>query len=229
MNKQNLTAFAITLLTCHSCLVVPAPIPPPLPVASGETEPNAQLPATRGKTCYPETFEPSKVSKTSESSNSLEATADKLAATGKHKEAIQKYIEAGEALVNEMEADGRMADMEISAMFRGGTVEDFQKENRAVFQKQAESNFKMGRSYTQFGEWESAIDCFDRTLNIGILPPNDAIAYLNRGDAYEKMGAKDKAQTDFQQAANLFKKYKLSSYQKISENRLQAVTNTVKP
>jgi tetratricopeptide (TPR) repeat protein len=211
MNKNNLAGLVITLLTCHSCLVVP--------VASNKTDPTSQTPATKGKTCYPETFEPSKVSKTSENSSQLETTADKLAATGQHKEAVQKYIEAGEALANEMEADGRMADLEISAMFRGGS---FQEENRAVFQKQAESNFKIGRSYTQLGEWESAIDCFDRTLNIGILPPNDAIAYLNRGDAYEKMGVKDKAKADFQLAANLFEKYKLPSYQKVAESRLQA-------
>jgi hypothetical protein len=38
------------------------------------------------------------------------------------------------------------------------------------------------------------------------------------------MGAKDRAKNDFQQAANLFKKYKLPSYQKLAESRLQAVT-----
>jgi hypothetical protein len=38
------------------------------------------------------------------------------------------------------------------------------------------------------------------------------------------MGAKDKAKADFQQAANLFKKHKLPSYQKLSQKRLQAVT-----
>jgi hypothetical protein len=38
------------------------------------------------------------------------------------------------------------------------------------------------------------------------------------------MGAKDKAKTDFQQAANLFKKHKLPSYEKLAQKRLQAPT-----
>jgi tetratricopeptide (TPR) repeat protein len=88
----------------------------------------------------------------------------------------------------------------------------------------ATPNFKVGQSYAQLGKLESALDCFNGTLKVGILPPNDAIAYLNRGDVYERMGAKDKAKADFQQAANLFKKHKLPSYQKLSQKRLQAVT-----
>jgi tetratricopeptide (TPR) repeat protein len=218
------TVFAITLLTSHSCLVVSAPTPLPIPVDLDETETRVQAPKVEKKTCYPENFEEIQVSEASKDSSSLEATADKLAAAGKHKEAIQKYIEAGKTLVDETEADGRMAELEVSAMFGGGTVEDFQNENRAIFQNQAETKFKMGRSYTQLGKWEVAIDCFDRVINGGILPPNDAIAYLNRGNAHERMGVKDKARADFQQATNLFKKYKLPSYEKLAQKRLLAAT-----
>ena len=64
----------------------------------------------------------------------------------------------------------------------------------------------------------------ESTLKSWILPPNDAIAYLNRGDVYERRGAKDKAKTDFQQAANLFKKHNLPSYEKLAQKRLQAAT-----
>ena len=215
------TAFAIAFLTCQSCLVVPVPIPLPIPVGSDEAETTVQAPETKKETCYPQASEPSQ---SSESSSNLELRADKLAADGKHGEAIEKYIEASKVLVNEMEADGRMAEMEVSAMFGGGSVEDFQNEHRAEFQEIVETKFKMGQSYSQLKKWEAAIDCFDRVINGGILPPNDAITYLNRGDAHERMGAKDKASADFQQATNLFKKHKLPSYEKLAQKRLQTAT-----
>jgi tetratricopeptide (TPR) repeat protein len=105
-----------------------------------------------------------------------------------------------------------------------GDVEGFRKENRPLIQKSAELNFKVGQSYAQLGKLESALDCFNGTLKVGIFPPNDAITYLNRGDVYERRGVKDKAKTDFQQAANLFKKHNLPSYEKLAQKRLQAAT-----
>lgn len=221
------TVSAIVLLTCHSCLVVPVPIPLPIPVASGETETtNTKLEASWEKTCYADVLTESEGRKITESSDSLEASADKLAAAGKHKEAIRKYNEAGAAALNEAIADGRAEEMDVdSSLYSKDEIEDFREKHRPLIQKSAESNFKIGQSYAQLGKLESAIDCFNRTLKVGILPPNDAIAHLNRGDAYERMGAKDKAKADFQQAANLFKKHKLPAYQKLSEKRLQAVTN----
>ena len=107
-----------------------------------------------------------------------------------------------------------------------GDVEGFRKENRPLVQKSAELNFKVGQSYAQLGKLESALDCFNGTLKVGgILPPNDAITYLNRGDVYERMGAKDKAKADFQQAANLFKKHKLPSYQKLLRSGSRLLPN----
>jgi tetratricopeptide (TPR) repeat protein len=214
------TAFAITLLTCHSCLVIPTAVPPPIPVTLDKEAKTTQLEAGLEKTCYADALTESESREITGSSESLETAGDKLAGAGKHKEAIEKYNEAGAATLNEAIADGRAESMENYT----GDVEGFRKGNRPLIQKSAELNFKVGQSYAQLGKLESALDCFNGTLKVGILPPNDAITYLNRGDVYERMGAKDKAKTDFQQAANLFKKYKLSSYQKLSEKRLQAAT-----
>lgn len=178
------------------------------------------------KTCYADALTENEGRKITESSGSLEAVADKLATAGKHKDAIRKYNEANAASLNEAIANGEIEDMDISAIWHGWLgegVEGLKKENQALLQKSAESNFKIGRSYVQIGKLELAIDCFNEALKLGILPPNDAIIYLNRGDAYARMGAKDKAKSDLQQAVILFKKYKLPSYQKETEKRLQDV------
>lgn len=178
------------------------------------------------KTCYADALPESEGRAITEDSGKLEVAADKLALAGKHKEAIRKYNEANAASLNEAIANGEIEDMDTSAIWHGWLgegVESFKKENQALLQKSAESNFKIGRSYVQIGKLELAIDCFDGVIKIGMLPPNDAIAHLNRGDTYARMGAKDKAKTDLQQAVVLFKKYKLPSYQKEAEKRLQTI------
>jgi tetratricopeptide (TPR) repeat protein len=178
------------------------------------------------KTCYTDTLTQREAREITEKSDALEAVADKLATAGKHKEAIRKYNEAGAALLSEAIADGRAEDMEISAIWNSlgdEGAEGFRQENQELVQKSAESNFKIGSSYARIGKYENAINCFNDVLKIGILPPNDAIAYLNRGDAYERIGNKEKAKADFQQAVTLFKKHKQPTYQKMSEQRLRAV------
>jgi tetratricopeptide (TPR) repeat protein len=218
------TALTIALLTCYSCSAVPVSDPLPTPLTSDKeaetTQLKTQLEPGLEKTCYADALTESEGRKITGSSNSLEVLADKLATAGKHKEAIQKYNEAGAATLNEAIADGRAEKMDDYA----GDVEGFRAENRPLIQKSAELNFKIGQSYAQLGKLESALDCFNGTLKVGILPPNDVIAYLNRGDVYERMGVKDKAKTDFQQAANLFKKHKLPSYKKLAQKRRQAAT-----
>ncbi|MEG4284299.1 tetratricopeptide repeat protein [Microcoleus sp. A006_D1] len=234
-NPTKLTMLAIVLLACHGCLVIPVPVPIPI---SSEANPSLDSPHPEQgsetlqekfkKTCHADALTESEGRKITEDSDSLESTADKLAATGKHNEAIRKYNEAGAAMLNEALADGRMEDMEFSAIWhnwRGEGAEGFREENRPLLQKSAESSFKIGTNYAKLGKLELAVDCFNQTLKIGILPPNDAIAHLNRGDAYERLGNKEKAKADFQQAVNLFKKYKLTSYQKDSENRLRSGSN----
>jgi tetratricopeptide (TPR) repeat protein len=219
-------AFAIALLTCHGCLIVPVSAPPPAPIPLNNNGKAAITQREPGweKTCFADAPNEAEGRKITASSDSLETAADKLAATGKHKEAIRKYGEAGAAALNEAIADGSMEDVEIDAFLYGKDDTGFKEQHRPLMQKSAESTFKIGQSYAQIEKYENAVDCFNNTLKTGILPPNDAIAYLNRGDAHERIGAKDKARADFQQAANLFKKYKLSSYQKLSEKRLQAAT-----
>ncbi|MEG4323884.1 MULTISPECIES: tetratricopeptide repeat protein [unclassified Microcoleus] len=223
------TAFAIALLTCQSCLVVPVSVPSPTPVTLEDILNDAiqetPLDIGLGKTCYADALTKSEGEKVTASSDSLETAADKLATAGKHKEAIRKYNEAAAAAMNEAVADGSIENMEIDAfLYKKDETEAFKEEHRPIIQKSAESNFKIGSSYARIGEYEKAIDCFNGTLKVGILPPNDAIAYLNRGDAHERMGARDKAIADFQQAANLFKKHKLPSYEKLAQKRLQAAT-----
>jgi tetratricopeptide (TPR) repeat protein len=218
------TAFAIALLACQSCLVSSTPVPLPVPVTADEKTETTQLEAGWENTCSADALTQSQASKLSESSKSLEAAADKLAAAGKHKEAIRKYNEAEAAALNEAIAEGRGNEIEESVIRHSGDLEGFRKENRVGLEKSAGVLFKLGQSYAQLGKLESALDCFNGTLKLGILPPNDAITYLNRGDTHERMGAKDKAKADFQQATNLFKKHKLASYQKLAERRLQAAT-----
>ncbi|MCC3473982.1 MULTISPECIES: tetratricopeptide repeat protein [unclassified Microcoleus] len=211
-----ISVTAIALLACQGCAALP--IMSALPVPS-KTSSSPQIEAGWEKTCYADALTKNQGSKISENSENLEVSADKLAEAGKHKEAIGKYNEASAAALNEEIAGGHAETIENYT----GDVEGFREENRSLIQKSAELNFKIGQSYIQLGKLESAIDCFDGTLKIGILPPNDAIAHLNRGDAYERMGDKTKAKTDFQQAVALFKKYNQPTYQKISEQRLQAI------
>lgn len=219
-------------LACNGCVTIPIPIPVPIPV---EISPNPSplqakeddsLQKTQQvfqekykKTCYADALTENEGKKITQDSGELEIAGDKLAGAGKYKEAIKKYNEASAAALNEEIAGGRVENMENYT----GDVETFREENRPLIQKSAELNFKIGQSYVRLKKLDSAIDCFNGTIKIGILPPNDAIAHLNRGDAYERTGDKIKAKADFQQAVNLFKKYKQPTYQKISEQRLRSV------
>ncbi|MEK0186498.1 tetratricopeptide repeat protein [Microcoleus anatoxicus] len=223
--------LAIALLS-SSCAIIPIPIPIPIAIDSGSAEashsPSPEQSATKldekyKKTCYADALTEDEGRKVTESSGSLEVLADKLAATGKHKEAIRKYNEASASAMSESIADGSMESMDVWDSLHGEGVEGFKKENQALLQKSAESNFKIGRSYVQIGKIELAIDCFNEALKLGILPPNDAVVHLNRGDTHARMGAKDKAKADLKQAVVLFKKYKLPSYQKEAEKRLEAI------
>ncbi|MEG4632500.1 tetratricopeptide repeat protein [Microcoleus sp. AR_TQ3_B6] len=216
MQKNFIKSIALAIvLACHGCIEVNSNLPQTEKSASPQQV--QTLEEKYKRTCYADALTESEGRKITEKSNTLETAADKLAAAGKHKEAIRKYHEAGAAALNETIADGTVEEMENFT----GDAEDFRAKNRPLIQRTAELNFKVGQSYAQLGKLESALDCFNRTLKVGILPPNDAITYLNRGDVYERMGSKEKAKADFRQAANLFKKHKLVSYQKDAEKRLQ--------
>lgn len=225
--------LAIALL-CNSCTIIPIPIPIPIAIDNGSAEvspsPSPEQSTTKleekyKKTCYADVLTESEGRAITEDSGKLEVAADKLALAGEHKEAIRKYNEAGAATLNEAIKDGSALQMEIDTLlYNKEEVEAFREKHRPLVQRSVESSFKIGSSYSRIGEYEKAIDCFNGVLKVGILPPNDAITYLNRGDTYARMGVKDKAKTDLQQAVVLFGKYKLPSYQKEAEKRLQDVS-----
>lgn len=211
------TAFVIALLTCHGCLVVPAPAPLSTPVTSTETKStssSATLPLPDCVDSLPNL--PIERVRKGKPSAEVETEADQLEEQGKGKEALDKYSEAQTLYFGEL---GRAA----GSMLGHGDPTAITEVNVSV--DSPTFSFKVGRAFARTGQYLPAIGCFTESLNGGISAPNDAIAYLNRGDVYERMGAKDKAKADFQQATNLFKKHKLPSYQKLSEQRLQAVTH----
>ncbi|MCC3506237.1 MULTISPECIES: tetratricopeptide repeat protein [unclassified Microcoleus] len=225
--------LAIALL-CGGCTLVQVPIPIPIPIDTSPTESAApSLPPDRDEaklnekyknTCYADGLTEIEGRAITGNSGALEALGDKLATAGKHQEAIRKYNEAGASLLNESVRDGSALDVEVDALFRSKEeIEEFREKHRLLIQRSAESNFKIGRSYAALGKYENAIDCFDSALKIGILPPNDATTYLNRGDAYEKIGNKAKAKADFQQAAILFKNHKQFTYEKTAKQMLQTI------
>ena len=57
-----------------------------------------------------------------------------------------------------------------------------------------------GQEFIERENWDAAIDCFSMAIR---LEPDDAIAYHNRGVAYEKLGDKAKADADFAKADEL--------------------------
>ncbi|MCC3410101.1 MAG: tetratricopeptide repeat protein [Microcoleus sp. PH2017_10_PVI_O_A] len=233
MHPAKRTILAIAVL-CGGCTLIPVPAPIPIPIETNPTESTtpsipprqneAKLDEKYKNTCYADGLTEIEGRATTGDSGTLEGVGDKLAAAGKHQEAIRKHNEASAALLNESVKDGSLLEMEIDALFHNKEeTEEFKKKHRPLVQKSAESNFKIGRSYVALGKYENAIDCFDSALKIGILPPNDATTYLNRGDAYEKIGNKAKAKANFQQAVILFKKHKQPAYQKIAEQRLLTI------
>jgi tetratricopeptide (TPR) repeat protein len=149
-----------------------------------------------------------------ESSKDIEIEGDKFEAQGKGQEAINKYSEAyllyqgelGYATGRAMRGDPS-ASMEINTSIAA-----------------PEFPFKVGRAFAKAGKHEIAISCFSESLTRKISAPNDASAYLNRGEAYLATGQKEKARQDYQNAAELFQKYKLPQYQKMATDRLRSVT-----
>jgi tetratricopeptide (TPR) repeat protein len=149
-----------------------------------------------------------------EYSRDVEAQADKLEAAGKGQEALNKYSEAyllhsgekGYAAGRAMRGDPS-ASLEINTSIES-----------------PEFPFKVGRAFAKAGKHEVAITCFTESLDKKVASPNDASAYLNRGEAYLTTGQKEKARQDYQKSAELFQKYKLPQYQKMATDRLRSTT-----
>ena len=149
------------------------------------------------------------------SSKDVEVEGDKFERQGKGQEALNKYSEAYLLYLKE-------AGEAIGKSMSGGGPSDFSQKNASV--ESSEFPFKVGRALAKAGKHEIAITCFSETLGRSIAPPNDASAYLNRGESYLAIGQKTKARQDYQKAANLFQQYKLPQYQKMAADKLRSVT-----
>ena len=64
----------------------------------------------------------------------------------------------------------------------------------------AEEWNEKGNSFVTSGEYEKAIDCFDKAIE---LDPNYALAYRNRGNAYKDLGRYERAIEDYDKAIEL--------------------------
>lgn len=202
------TGLAIALLVLYGCAQASD-----LPLVRGKQEASTAGSQTSNLDCLG--FLPNlpieKIRK-NEPSKNVEDEADRLEENRRSQQALEKYSEAHTLYFGELgRASGRAlwgdfdatADINISV-------------GSSTFL------FKVGRAFAGNKQYSEAIACFSESLEGGILEPNDAIAYLNRGDAYERLGDTAKAKADFRQAVTLFKKYKQPTYQRISEQRLQA-------
>jgi tetratricopeptide (TPR) repeat protein len=202
----------IVVLTCNSCTVKTAVTP------RNEQSPNPSLNPSPIEPVAPDcltSLSKITVQKDEEkSSKDVEAEGDKLEAQGKGQEALNKYSEA--YLIHWGEkgyAAGRAMRGDPSASLELNTSIE-----------SPEFPFKVGRAFAKTEKHEIAISCFTESLNNKITSPNDASAYLNRGEAYLATGQKEKARQDYQNAAELFQKYKLPQYQKMATDRLRSVT-----
>jgi tetratricopeptide (TPR) repeat protein len=148
------------------------------------------------------------------SSRDVETEADGLEMQGKGQPALDKYSEAYLLHLREKGyAAGRAMRGDPSASLEINTSIE-----------SPEFPFKIGRAFAKAGKHEIAIRCFTESLNKKIASPNDASAYLNRGEAYLATGQKQRARLNYQKAADLFQKYKLPQYQKMAADKLRSVT-----
>ena len=207
---KKLPVVAIALLTCQSCMIIPLPIPIPV---SSETSPSPSQQSSAPLDCFDSLPDiPIEKIRKTETSEDVEAEADKLAEQGKGQEALDKYSEAYTLYFGEL---GRATGKALGQ----GDYSAAAEMNTSV--ESPEFLFKIGQAFAQTGKHETAIDCFTKSLS-EIEPPNDASAYMNRGDAYFNTGDKEKARQDYQESADLFRKYKLPQYRKIALSKLKA-------
>lgn len=147
-------------------------------------------------------------------SKTVEAEGDAFEAEGRGQEALNRYGEARLMYSGELGyATGRAMRGDPSASMELNTSVD-----------SPEFPFKVGRAFAKTGKHEIAIACFTESLNKKIASPNDASAYLNRGEAHLAIGQKEKARLDYQKSVELFQTYKLPQYEKMATEKLRSVT-----
>ena len=201
--------LAIALLTCHGCVAVPVPIPIPISISSDKATPEVATPDCLDS--LPNIL----IEKTRKQKpwQDVEAEADKLEEQGKGQEALNKYS-AAHALYF----------AELDRTQKPNSSPDEATEASVSSVESPEFFFKIGRAFAKTGKHQIAISCFDESLSKEIEPPNDARAYLNRGYSYSATGNREKAREDYQQSADLFRKYKLPQYRKEALDSLKSVT-----
>lgn len=177
-----------------------------------ETTSNSETSSDSVSTLTPDCLKslPNVLIRKDEDSADVEAEGDKLkgqAALNKYSEARLLYLgELGYATARAMKGDPS-ASMELNLSIASSKFP-----------------FKVGQAFAQTGKHEIAITCFTESLSEKLLPPNDASAYLSRGEAYLATGEKLKARQDYQKSAELFQKYKLPQYSKKATDRLRSIT-----
>ena len=64
----------------------------------------------------------------------------------------------------------------------------------------ANTELEKGNAFLARQDWDNAIACYTEAIR---LDPNDVRAYNDRGNAYQKIGEKGKADADFAKAKEL--------------------------
>lgn len=147
----------------------------------------------------------------------LEKQATQFETQKKYSLAIHKYNEAIAAYFKASKLPRESRTFE--------DIAELKQTHPKIMEKSARLLVQLGRTYTKLHKYENAADCFSMAIRFRIDKPNDAIAYLNRGDAYQRLGDRVKALEDFTTASDLFKEYKLLSYQKIADNRIKSLSS----
>ena len=173
----------------------------------------------------------------------LEKQGDKLFGQNDYKLAAQKYAETVTQVLIDNDSDLQQISREVainlrlSAGIEGNGIlarsirkeaimSRLLKEKPDFLQKLAELQFKRGQAYARFNENNQATDCFSAALELKIIPPNDASAYLNRAEAYRAAGLNGSAHADYLKASELFKQYKLPKYAQIADEKLKLLPPT---
>lgn len=208
--------FGIGAVAIASLLIQDEPeVATPTPVAEqSETE----LPKPpKEKSCEADAISEEDFQNISLSGEVLETQADRLVAQKNYPAAIRKF---NEAIAGYYKASGLPADeskyKDIAAL---------KQTHPKAMEKAAQLLVQVGRAYTQLQKFENAADCFSTAIRFRIDKPNDAIAYLNRADAYQRLGKRVEALEDFTTASDLFKQYKLPKYQKEADDRIKGLSS----
>lgn len=198
-------------LALNACAVVP------IPIFLGGEDPSPS-PTGEDKTCDADALNNQEMKGVTLPESFLEKQATDYESQGNHALAVKKHNEAMGAYMQKTELiDNDLSDFDSIAALK----EKYPQE----LQRMAEYAVKIGRNYSQLQKYENAVHCFSRAMKFRINKPNDATAYLNRGDAYQKLGERDKAIEDFTTASALFKEYKLPTYQKIADDRIKGLSS----